>query len=370
MYQAASAEDMKSWVYAIGNAVQSCLNGSATVKTFGDGRGTMDDLSIGSADPGQPRVPSGLSSRALKGMSTPAIGIGSGWHRQIGRRVSLKDALRQSRNSLGFQGNGKKPQSPPGQAANFKLPNANAIDLKEDVEPAQTSHTYHPSTRRSRSSLGIPNPPFLSGSSRHSSASSQGSSKRMSWISNRSHTSSPTPDADIRHVANSSDPCLDKYAKMAVIAASNSRPDNAAWLTEGLPRSKTNVDLSISPSTHIGITSSKSRNDLVPADMAMLRKISEQPGNQICADCKRPMKGEQVQRWATISLHGHPMVMFLCIRCAGIHRSLGTHISKIRSPDLDHWTDEMVLTARAWGNARGNAIWEREKPGDVRPRDE
>ena len=34
--------------------------------------------------------------------------------------------------------------------------------------------------------------------------------------------------------------------------------------------------------------------------------------------------------------------MFLCIRCAGIHRNLGVHISKVKSVDLDSWTTEQI----------------------------
>ena len=52
------------------------------------------------------------------------------------------------------------------------------------------------------------------------------------------------------------------------------------------------------------------------------------------------------------------MVMFLCIRCVGIHRGLGTHISKPRSVDLDIWTPESIRLAVEWGNERGNAVWE------------
>jgi hypothetical protein len=55
------------------------------------------------------------------------------------------------------------------------------------------------------------------------------------------------------------------------------------------------------------------------------------------------------------------MVMFLCIRCVGIHRGLGTHISKPRSVDLDIWTPETIVLAKQWGNVRGNAIWEAER---------
>jgi hypothetical protein len=107
-----------------------------------------------------------------------------------------------------------------------------------------------------------------------------------------------------------------------------------------------------------------------PADMALLRRIADLPSNQTCSDCGHPIKGETSQRWATISIHNNPQVLFLCIRCAGVHRSFGTHISKVRSPDLDKWSDEAILTARSWGNARGNQIWERCKPAGEKPRDE
>lgn len=80
------------------------------------------------------------------------------------------------------------------------------------------------------------------------------------------------------------------------------------------------------------------------------------------------------------------MVMFLCIRCCGLvslsqlhslwssadtqHRGLGTHISKPRSVDLDNWAPESIQLAQDWGNARGNAFWERLKPIDWVPSDE
>lgn len=32
----------------------------------------------------------------------------------------------------------------------------------------------------------------------------------------------------------------------------------------------------------------------------------------------------------------------MCIRCAGIHRNLGVHISKVKSVNLDSWTPEQM----------------------------
>lgn len=71
-----------------------------------------------------------------------------------------------------------------------------------------------------------------------------------------------------------------------------------------------------------------------------------------------------------VDLRGMPMVIFLCIRCCGLHRGLGTHISKPRGINLDHWSPESIALAYQWGNARGNGIWERLKPDTVLPTDE
>ena len=34
--------------------------------------------------------------------------------------------------------------------------------------------------------------------------------------------------------------------------------------------------------------------------------------------------------------------VFLCEQCAGLHRSLGSHISKIKSLKLDNWDEDSV----------------------------
>ena len=64
------------------------------------------------------------------------------------------------------------------------------------------------------------------------------------------------------------------------------------------------------------------------------------------------------------------MVLFICIRCCGIHRSLGTHISKPRSVELDTWSPQSILIAKEWGNEKANIIWEKRKPAHVVPNDE
>ncbi|KAF8809388.1 ArfGap-domain-containing protein [Phlegmacium glaucopus] len=89
-----------------------------------------------------------------------------------------------------------------------------------------------------------------------------------------------------------------------------------------------------------------------------LRELVKQQDNKVCADCKR-----NDPRWASWNLG-----VFLCIRCSGIHRGMGTHISKVKSVDLDVWTPEQMASIQKWGNRLANLYWEAHlKPGHVPP---
>lgn len=85
------------------------------------------------------------------------------------------------------------------------------------------------------------------------------------------------------------------------------------------------------------------------SNAALLKSLLRLPGNKYCCDCKTA----DHPRWASWNLG-----IFLCIRCSGIHRSMGTHISRVKSVDLDSWTDEQVESMVAWGNSKANKYWE------------
>jgi Arf-GAP/SH3 domain/ANK repeat/PH domain-containing protein len=78
-------------------------------------------------------------------------------------------------------------------------------------------------------------------------------------------------------------------------------------------------------------------------------------GNKYCADCGSDNKVD----WVSINLG-----IVICIECSGIHRSLGTHISKVRSLTLDPnaFTMDVVEILLTVGNRVSNMIWEARLP--------
>ena len=65
-------------------------------------------------------------------------------------------------------------------------------------------------------------------------------------------------------------------------------------------------------------------------------------GNSNCCDCNA-----EKPKWASLN-NG----VFLCLKCAGVHRSLGIEVSTIRSLQIDSWTDKQILYISKGGNAR------------------
>lgn len=75
--------------------------------------------------------------------------------------------------------------------------------------------------------------------------------------------------------------------------------------------------------------------------------IQSQPANSKCFDC-----GDNLPKWLSLNLG-----VFICFRCSGIHRSFGTHISKVRSIDLDVLTPEQIAIFKRMGNAKAADVW-------------
>ncbi|EPY72712.1 arf-GAP with GTPase, ANK repeat and PH domain-containing protein 2, partial [Camelus ferus] len=79
------------------------------------------------------------------------------------------------------------------------------------------------------------------------------------------------------------------------------------------------------------------------------------PGADPCTSSPDPT-------WASLNLGA-----LICIECSGIHRNLGTHLSRVRSLDLDDWPRELTLVLTAIGNDMANRVWESDTRGRAKP---
>ncbi|XP_067596252.1 arf-GAP with GTPase, ANK repeat and PH domain-containing protein 1 isoform X15 [Pseudorca crassidens] len=104
--------------------------------------------------------------------------------------------------------------------------------------------------------------------------------------------------------------------------------------------------------------SSKNKSRLTSQSEAMaLQSIRNIRGNSHCVDCET-----QNPNWASLNLGA-----LMCIECSGIHRNLGTHLSRVRSLDLDDWPIELIKVMSSIGNELANSIWEESTQGRTKP---
>jgi hypothetical protein len=78
-----------------------------------------------------------------------------------------------------------------------------------------------------------------------------------------------------------------------------------------------------------------------------LKLLWELPGNRACCDC-----GRDDPDWISTNLG-----ITLCVDCAGAHRSLGVHLTKVRSATLDDLDPFLLSYMAAMGNVKSNQVW-------------
>lgn len=80
----------------------------------------------------------------------------------------------------------------------------------------------------------------------------------------------------------------------------------------------------------------------------LLRELRKKPENARCAEC-----GAGDTAWASVSLG-----VFVCVRCADVHRALGTHISKMKGCGGTYlWGPDEIEQMQEVGNARARELY-------------
>ncbi|WWC86803.1 uncharacterized protein L201_001682 [Kwoniella dendrophila CBS 6074] len=379
LYQATSETEMKLWLYAIYNAIESCINGTSSVRTFDASKlrtvsGSLDDHAL----PARSRLGMGLNSKAIGlGFPVPPNGrrsmpptptqqnIPDFSTEKRTRKTSLKKVLKQSGEKLSnvVSGNGGNRNSFGG-----------GLDIPRPMFGKAGSRTSLPLSTPEIDRFNMPPPPIPTSSrpkTIHSESDtspiSPSTTKVPSWVDGEiekrvlemAGLGLGIGDSNLPSRPSDSPNSIKRRVKSEAVRGKPTHPSRSGYQNHSEGGGGVGENMMNRSRSH---DNQPTNNEILESerggilDMKELKRIADLEFNKKCADCGKGMKSS---RWATISLRDCPMVMFICIRCCGIHRSLGTHISKPRSVDLDLWSPEMILLAKEWGNEKGNQVWER-----------
>merc|ERR1719352_2180203 len=83
-----------------------------------------------------------------------------------------------------------------------------------------------------------------------------------------------------------------------------------------------------------------------------LKRLRSLSSNSLCADC-----GRQDTSWSSVS-HG----VFICVTCSDVHRSVGTHVTKVKGCTGTYlWGPDELQRMQTAGNLHAEEVYGAEK---------
>lgn len=313
VYQATSEEDMKSWIYTINSSKTSLLEGNP------------EDQSKTNAAKGA--MPTSTSANTI----SSAMATGPATATSVAQTKAQPDS-----NDLQRQ---TTPPFPPPPTSSSSQPQHNSLHPTMQPDAHIVQGTAQPSNS------GIPSPGPASAQAILPPTTSPRSPTQ-------SPPSSPPPSHFRPTILNKQGGSNRIESLTRKLSIKNDRPGVAPIVTSlGANANNNNHQPLASPLQSAG----PNTGFILQSNDELINRIYRSPSNRVCAECKTN-KGVE---WVSINL-----LMIICIDCSGAHRSLGSHISKVRSLTLDvgAFTPSLRAAFDEVNNESMNEIWEARLP--------